>query len=154
MTLEAKVEETNSILKTIHTMLASALATGASTAAAEKPAASGKADKPAASGKAEKPAASGKAEKAEAKSETKTDAKDKALSWKDDVLPTLMAINKSDKPGHGREGIVSVMKQFGLDPAKDKVPALEALGKHAEVLAFAKGVLEGTGGAADDDLGL
>jgi hypothetical protein len=145
MTLEAKVEETNSILKTIHTMLASALATGASTAAA---------DKPAASGKAEKPAASGKAEKAEAKSETKTDAKDKALSWKDDVLPTLMAINKSDKPGHGREGIVSVMKQFGLDPAKDKVPALEALGKHAEVLAFAKGVLEGTGGAADDDLGL
>ena len=145
MTLEAKVEETNSILKTIHTMLASALATGASTAAA---------DKPAASGKAEKPAASGKAEKAEAKSETKTDAKDKALSWKDDVLPTLMAINKSDKPGHGRDGIVSVMKQFGLDPAKDKVPALEALGKHAEVLAFAKGVLEGTGGAADDDLGL
>jgi hypothetical protein len=145
MTLEAKVEETNSILKTIHTMLASALATGASTAAAEKPAASGKADKP---------AASGKAEKAEAKSETKTDAKDKALSWKDDVLPTLMAINKSDKPGHGREGIVSVMKQFGLDPAKDKVPALEALGKHVEVLAFAKGVLEGTGGAADDDLGL
>lgn len=145
MTLEAKVEETNSILKTIHTMLASALATGASTAAAEKPAASGKADKP---------AASGKAEKAEAKSETKTDAKDKALSWKDDVLPTLMAINKSDKPGHGREGIVSVMTQFGLDPAKDKVPALEALGKHAEVLAFAKGVLEGTGGAADDDLGL
>lgn len=145
MTLEAKVEETNSILKTIHTMLASALATGASTAAAEKPAASGKADKP---------AASGKAEKAEAKSETKTDAKDKALSWKDDVLPTLMAINKSDKPGHGREGIVAVMTQFGLDPAKDKVPALEALGKHAEVLAFAKGVLEGTGGAADDDLGL
>lgn len=147
MTLEAKVEETNSILKTIHTMLASALATGASTAAAEKPAASGKADKP---------AASGKAEKAEAKSETKTDAKDRALSWKDDVLPTLMAINKSDKPGHGREGIVSVMKQFGLDPAKDKVPALEALGKHAEVLAFAKGVLEGTAasGAADDDLGL
>lgn len=143
MTLEAKVEETNSILKTIHTMLASALATGASTAAAEKPAASGKADKP---------AASGKAEKAEAKSETKTEAK--GLSWKDDVLPTLMAINKSDKPGHGREGIVSVMKQFGLDPAKDKVPALEALGKHAEVLAFAKGVLEGTGGAADDDLGL
>ena len=143
MTLEAKVEETNSILKTLHTMIASALAAGTSTAAAEKPAASGT---------AEKPAASGKAEKAEAKAETKTEAK--ALSWKDDVLPTLMAINKSDKPGHGREGIVSVMKQFGLDPAKDKVPALEALGKHAEVLAFAKGVLEGTGGAADDDLGL
>ena len=136
MTIEAKLEETNSILKTLHTMIASALAAGTPAATAEKP------------------AASGKAEKAEAKSETKTDAKDKALSWKDDVLPTLMAINKSDKPGHGREGIVSVMKQFGLDPAKDKVPALEALGKHAEVLAFAKGVLEGTGGAADDDLGL
>ena len=138
MTIEAKLEETNSILKTLHTMIASALA-----ATAEKPAASGKAEKPAASGKAEKP---------ETKAETKTEAK--GLSWKDDVLPTLMAINKSDKPGHGREGIVSVMKQFGLDPAKDKVPALEALGKHAEVLAFAKGVLEGTGGAADDDLGL
>jgi hypothetical protein len=134
MTIEAKLEETNSILKTLHTMIASALAAGTPAATAEKP------------------AASGKAEKAETKAETKTEAK--GLSWKDDVLPTLMAINKSDKPGHGREGIVSVMKQFGLDPAKDKVPALEALGKHAEVLAFAKGVLEGTGGAADDDLGL
>ena len=143
MTIEAKLEETNSILKTLHTMIASALAAGTPAATAEKPAASGK---------AEKPAASGKAEKAETKAETKTEAK--GLSWKDDVLPTLMAINKSDKPGHGREGIVSVMKQFGLDPAKDKVPALEALGKHAEVLAFAKGVLEGTGGAAEDDLGL
>jgi len=143
MTIEAKLEETNSILKTLHTMIASALAAGTPAATAEKPAASGK---------TEKPAASGKAEKAETKAETKTEAK--GLSWKDDVLPTLMSINKSDKPGHGREGIVSVMKQFGLDPAKDKVPALEALNKHAEVLAFAKGVLEGTGGAADDDLGL
>ena len=122
-------------------MLASALAAGAPTpAAAEKPAA----------GK------SGKSEKAETKAETKAEPKGeaKALVWKDDVLPVLMSINKSDKPGHGREGIVAVMKQFGLDPAKDKVPALEALGKHVEVLAFAKGVLEGTGGAADDDLGL
>ena len=134
MTIEAKLEETNSILKTLHTMIASALAAGTPAATAEKPAASGKAEKP------------------ETKAETKTEAK--GLSWKDDVLPTLMAINKSDKPGHGREGIVSVMTQFGLNPAKDKVPALEALGKHAEVLAFAKGVLEGTGGAADDDLGL
>lgn len=68
--------------------------------------------------------------------------------WKD-VLTAIQELNKSEKPGHGRDGVLAVLKQFGLEG--QKVPKLETLGKHAEVLAFVKSLM--TADAADD-LGL
>lgn len=66
--------------------------------------------------------------------------------WKD-VLKAIQELNASDKPGHGRDGVLAVLKQFGLEGKK--VPQLETLGKHAEVLAFVKSLSGWT-----DDLGL
>ena len=68
--------------------------------------------------------------------------------WKD-VLTAIQELNKSEKPGHGRDGVLAVLKQFGLEG--QKVPKLEALGKHAEVLAFVKSLMAAD---ASDDLGL
>lgn len=65
------------------------------------------------------------------------------------VLGAIQALNKSDKPGHGRDGVLAVLKQFGLEGKK--VPQLEALGKNAEVLAFVNSLLNAP---ASDDLGL
>lgn len=68
--------------------------------------------------------------------------------WKD-VLKAIQELNASDKPGHGRDGVLAVLKQFGLEGKK--VPQLETLGKHAEVLAFVKSLMATD---ASDDLGL
>lgn len=65
------------------------------------------------------------------------------------VLGAIQALNKSDKPGHGRDGVLAVLKQFGLEGKK--VPHLEGLGKNAEVLAFVNSLLNAP---ASDDLGL
>jgi hypothetical protein len=65
------------------------------------------------------------------------------------VLGAIQALNKSDKPGHGRDGVLAVLKQFGLEGKK--VPQLEGLGKNAEVLAFVNSLLNAP---ASDDLGL
>jgi hypothetical protein len=65
------------------------------------------------------------------------------------VLTAIQELNKSEKPGHGRDGVLAVLKQFGLEG--QKVPKLETLGKHAEVLAFVKSLMATD---ASDDLGL
>lgn len=65
------------------------------------------------------------------------------------VLGAIQALNKSDKPGHGRDGVLAVLKQFGLEGKK--VPQLEALGKNAEVLAFVNSLLNAQ---PSDDLGI
>lgn len=67
--------------------------------------------------------------------------------WKD-VLTAIQELNKSEKPGHGRDGVLAVLKQFGLEGKK--VPVLETLGKHAEVLGFVKSLMTDSA----DDLGL
>lgn len=69
-------------------------------------------------------------------------------TWKE-VLEAIQELNASDKPGHGRAGVLSVLKQFGLEGKK--VPWLEALGKHADVLTFVKSLMAAD---ASDDLGL
>ncbi len=73
--------------------------------------------------------------------------------WKD-VLTAIQELNKSDKPGHGRDGVMAVLKQFGLEG--QKVPALEALGKHADILKFTRELIAGTPAVdeAEDDLGI
>lgn len=71
-------------------------------------------------------------------------------TWKE-VLAALQDVNKSTKAGHGREGILALLKQFGCEGKT--VPALEPLGKHAAILAAARAMLDGEA-AVTDDLGL
>lgn len=70
------------------------------------------------------------------------------VSWAQ-ALDAIKELNKGTKPGQGREGVLALMAHFGMKPDA-KVPALEALNRHAEVKAFA----EAAGNApAEDDLG-
>lgn len=75
-----------------------------------------------------------------------------APAWKD-VLERIKDLNRSPVPGHGTDGVRALLTQFGLDGTEGKkVPALEGLKKHAEVLAFVNKML--TPVPAEDDLGL
>lgn len=71
-------------------------------------------------------------------------------TWKE-VLAALQDVNKSTKAGHGRDGILALLKQFGCEGKT--VPALEPLGKHSAILAAARALLDGEA-AVTDDLGL
>lgn len=71
------------------------------------------------------------------------------VSWAQ-ALDAIKELNKGTKPGQGREGVLALMAHFGMK-SDAKVPALEALNRHAEVKAFA----EAAGNApAEDDLGI
>lgn len=71
------------------------------------------------------------------------------VSWAQ-ALDAIKELNKGTKPGQGRDGVLALMAHFGMK-ADAKVPALEALNRHAEVKAFA----EAAGNAsAEDDLGI
>lgn len=86
---------------------------------------------------------------------------DAAPAWAD-VLVKIKELNTSDKPGHGREGVVNVLTKFGLDPRPvdqggkgDTVPKLQALNKNADVLAFVESLLNAAAApapAADADI--
>ncbi len=87
--------------------------------------------------------------KADAK---KTEAKKdepKAVTWKE-TLEKIKELNGSKKEGHGRPAIEALIAKFGK--VGDKVPSLEAVNKHAEILAYVTSILEAE--PADDDLGL
>lgn len=71
------------------------------------------------------------------------------VSWAQ-ALDAIKELNKGTKPGQGREGVLALMAHFGMK-ADAKVPALEALNRHAEVKAFAEAA--GTA-SAEDDLGI
>ena len=139
MTIEASLANIQDILQKIHTAIASG-AQVAATAADSKPAETKAADKPKAADKT--------------KAADKSADKPKEVTWKDNVLPVLMKINGSTAAGHGRDGLLKVLAQFGLEGKR--VPDLEALGKHADVLDYATKVLEGKleEATAGDDLGL
>lgn len=105
-----------------------------------------KKDSPAAATPATTPAASPASgtQDASTASETTSD-----VSWAQ-ALDAIKELNKGTKPGQGREGVLALMAHFGMK-ADAKVPALEALNRHAEVKAFA----EAAGNApAEDDLGI
>lgn len=72
------------------------------------------------------------------------------VTWKE-VLTALQAVNKSTKAGHGRDGILAMLKQFGCEGKT--VPAMEALGQHAAILAATNALLSASEAGADD-LGL
>lgn len=70
-----------------------------------------------------------------------------------EVLAKVIEVNKSTLPTAGRAGVQGILaKFFGADVAGKKVPDLEGLNRHDEVLAFAASLLEVA--PADDDLGL
>lgn len=81
---------------------------------------------------------------------TASEATSAGPTWKE-VLAALQDVNKSTKAGHGRDGILALLKQFGCEGKT--VPALEPLGKHAAILAAARAMLDGEA-AVTDDLGL
>ena len=61
--------------------------------------------------------------------------------WKD-VLAKLLELNKSPRPGHGREAVLKVLDTFRLDGKQvATVPMLEMVGKNAEILAYAESLL-------------
>lgn len=71
------------------------------------------------------------------------------VSWAQ-ALDAIKDLNKGTKPGQGREGVLALMAHFGMN-TDAKVPALEALNRHAEVKAFAEAAGNAT---AEDDLGI
>lgn len=141
-------------------LLLAAVQSGAQLAAAPSPAAESTAEKkprtkkeddakkdsPAAATPATTPAASpvSATPAVSTASETTSD-----VSWAQ-ALDAIKDLNKGTKPGQGREGVLALMAHFGMN-TDAKVPALEALNRHAEVKAFA----EAAGNApAEDDLGI
>lgn len=71
------------------------------------------------------------------------------VSWAQ-ALDAIKELNKGTKPGQGREGVLALMAHFGMK-TDAKVPALEALNRHAEVKAFAEAACNTP---AEDDLGI
>ena len=132
MSLEQELSELNATMKVLVTVLQSGAGSLGTTAAAST----------------EKP-------KADAKEKPKADAKPVAVVWKD-VMDKIKVLNLSKTDGHGRPAIEAMIAK--LAKAGDKVPALEALNKHAEILSYVNGVLDGTIKAEpaveEDDLGL
>ena len=57
------------------------------------------------------------------------------------VIAKFMELNKSPEPGHGREGVVSVLKQFLPGVDKPNAAMLQPLGKNAEVVAAIEALL-------------
>ncbi len=145
MTIEAKLDKTNELLQAILTAMASG--------AAIAPTADKKTATPAE--KKATPPAETKAEvKAEPEKKATPPAETKAAEVSfDDVIKVIVEINKSTKPGHGRDGVLAVLKKFGCEGKK--VPDLKEMGMNAEILAFAKAMLSGEQPAGGgDDLGI
>ena len=67
------------------------------------------------------------------------------------VVDVMTAINKSDKPEHGRVGLLSILKKWLPKDDKPSVTKLAALGKNAEIVAEAQALLNGTPAAAAED---
>lgn len=70
------------------------------------------------------------------------------VSWREAVMPAIQALNRK----HGADGVRALISAFGLKPKSAEnpsgatVPSLEALARHAEVLAKADAL------TSEDDL--
>lgn len=167
MSIEQALADNTAALKHLATVIASAGAAGALAAGGDagnatgsegkkgpgRPAGSGKKEEP--TGKsAETPAGSTQgAGNASAKDSKQTQTATAGKVW-NDVVEKVKELLKSKEDGHGKPGVEKVIAHFGL--AGQKVPALEALGKHDEVFAAIEKVLknEPLDGAeeSDDDI--
>ena len=47
----------------------------------------------------------------------------------------MTALNKSPLPGHGRDGVLAILKQFLPDDERPSVTKMQPLGRNAEILA-------------------
>lgn len=141
-------------------LLLAAVQSGAQLAAAPSPAAESTAEKKPRTkkeddAKKDSPAAGTPATAPAASPASATPAVSTASATTSDVswaqaLDAIKELNKGTLPGQGREGVLALMAHFDMKPDA-KVPALEALNRHAEVKAFA----EAAGNApAEDDLGI
>ena len=146
MSLEAAIQANTEALKALVVAIGSAFAAGQMATATLAEVGTQSTDK-----KEEKKAETKKAEtkKADATAPAPAAAE---VKWAT-VLDAIKRVNASKEAGHGREGVEKILKQFGKDG--QKVPALESLNKHAEVLAFTESVLAGEAAADEgDDLGI
>lgn len=172
MSLEAAIQENTSVLKQLITVLQSGAAISP-TAEPEKQKptrASKKADEPkgdagnAAAGPAEQPAATQQTSapsdpSAQAQSATASESKPSTTTSTtepsfDDVTKKIIELNKSQKPGHGRDGVLSVLTKFLGTSEGKKVPDLKAVGKNAEIAAFVDSLLKAGGDSDESDLGI
>lgn len=179
MSLEQAVQENTAVLKTLVTLLQSgaSLTPAAATPApapAEKPAAKAKADKPVTKYiHIEKnrtvaeikpgdtmPTIEGtveitKEEHDRLKAEYSTPP---VLVFKT-VVDKITLLSKTPGDGRGREGVKAILGHFLAGKEGARVPDLEPLGKHQEILDATQalidtGKLPGAAAAAEDDLGL
>ena len=51
------------------------------------------------------------------------------------IVERITVLNKSDKPGHGREGVMAILKKYLPDLPKPTVTLLQPLGMNAAILA-------------------
>lgn len=77
------------------------------------------------------------------------DTKAAGPDWKT-TLDKIKQVHSSKLAKAGKAGVVAILAEFGKPD--DKVPALEAVGKNAEIIAFADALL--VEDAAGDDLGI
>lgn len=70
-----------------------------------------------------------------------------------DVIAKMTELNTSTLPGHGRDGVMAVLKKFLPGVEKPTAPALAPLGKNAEILAHVESLLKPAAETEYDPLG-
>lgn len=65
------------------------------------------------------------------------------------IIDRITVLNKSTEPGHGREGVLLILKKYLPEDPKPSVTKLQPLGKNADILKDIEAALGG-GAAADD----
>lgn len=143
MHIEDRLAEISTVLKAIHVALTSGAAVASAPAPTAIPA-------PAAAAKKE-PAPAPKKEPAPAPTPAPAAAKKEGPDFDKDVMPLLKQLVASAQPGHGRQGLIDLLKHFGLKDGS-KVPDLAALDRAGEVLEYVKALLAPK--QAEDDLGI
>lgn len=168
MTIEAQLEKTNELLQGILTALSSNAAVSAPAAEPVAPKRTRKAAEPA---PAQEPAADPKPQPEQAPeaapattaptpAATEPSATPEPATASDapsvpfaDVVAAIKTLNETlnaQSPGKGREAVLKVIGKFLGSTEGKRVPDLEAVGKNAEIVAYAKELLV----ADADDLGV
>lgn len=67
------------------------------------------------------------------------------------IIERITALNKSPEPGHGREGVLAVLRKWLPGDDKPTVTKLQPLGKNAEILADIEDLLNPASESAEDE---
>jgi hypothetical protein len=57
------------------------------------------------------------------------------------VVEAVTALNRSDKPGHGRDGVIAILKRFLPGEEKPTVTKMQPLGRNAEIIAAVQALM-------------